>query len=142
VLFLCDSILALFSIIASSIDFNPGSRRVVEFMENHGDTAGIWMLLPTIVVSYASPEAILQGIFAAAIVVELHGFRHRRTENAGPISLIHVAMHLTNQAALIKLIGNLSHLATNHPEIVELDLNPVFASGNSLVAVDCLMMVD
>jgi acetyltransferase len=47
-----------------------------------------------------------------------------------------------NRTALIKLICNLSQFAANHPEIVELDLNPVFADGKSLVAVDWLMMVD
>ena len=47
-----------------------------------------------------------------------------------------------NRAALIKLICNLSQFASNHPEIVELDLNPILASGGDLVAVDWLMMVD
>jgi acyl-CoA synthetase (NDP forming) len=47
-----------------------------------------------------------------------------------------------NRTALIKLICNLSQFAANHPEIVELDLNPVFADGENLVAVDWLMMVD
>jgi acetyltransferase len=47
-----------------------------------------------------------------------------------------------NRTALIKLICNLSQFAANHPEIVELDLNPVFADGKNLIAVDWLMMVD
>jgi hypothetical protein len=47
-----------------------------------------------------------------------------------------------NRTALIKLICNLSQFAANHPEIVELDLYPVFADGENVVAVDWLMMVD
>ena len=78
-LFLSGFIVVLFGIIASpAIDFNPGSRRVVEFLANYGDTAGIWMLLPAIVGAYAFPEARLYGVLAAAIAVELAWyFRHR-----------------------------------------------------------------
>jgi hypothetical protein len=47
-----------------------------------------------------------------------------------------------NLTALIKLICNLSQFAANHPEIVELDLNPVFADGDTIIAVDWLMMLD
>ncbi len=47
-----------------------------------------------------------------------------------------------NRTALIKLICDLSQFAANHAEIVELDLNPVFADGENLVAVDWLMMID
>jgi len=47
-----------------------------------------------------------------------------------------------DRAALIQMICNLSEFAVSHPEIVELDLNPVFADGDKITAVDWLMMVD
>lgn len=43
---------------------------------------------------------------------------------------------------LADLICKLSNFAIAHPELVELDLNPVFADGDNFVAVDWLMMVD
>ncbi len=47
-----------------------------------------------------------------------------------------------NRSVLIQMICNLSEFAAAHPEVVELDLNPVFADGDDIVAVDWLMMVD
>ncbi len=47
-----------------------------------------------------------------------------------------------DQSKLAELICKLSDFALAHPELVELDLNPVFADGDNFVAVDWLMMVD
>ena len=47
-----------------------------------------------------------------------------------------------NRSALVDMICNLSQFALAHPELVELDLNPVFADDKSVVAVDWLMMAD
>jgi acetyltransferase len=44
--------------------------------------------------------------------------------------------------AVIKMICDLSRFALAHPEITELDLNPVFADGNGVVAVDWMMMCE
>ncbi len=45
-----------------------------------------------------------------------------------------------DRPAVIKMICDLSRFALSHPEIVELDLNPVFADGNGVIAVDWMMM--
>lgn len=42
--------------------------------------------------------------------------------------------------ALIKMICDLSRFALAHPEVVELDLNPVFADSHGVIAVDWMMM--
>lgn len=42
--------------------------------------------------------------------------------------------------ALIKMIRDLSRFALAHPEVVELDLNPVFADNHGVIAVDWMMM--
>ena len=47
-----------------------------------------------------------------------------------------------DQSKLAELICKLSDFAIAHPELVELDLNPVFANGDTFVAVDWLMLVD
>ncbi len=47
-----------------------------------------------------------------------------------------------NRASLVKAICALSQFALAHPEIAELDLNPVFAGSDSTVAVDWLMIRD
>lgn len=44
--------------------------------------------------------------------------------------------------ALIKMICDLSRFALTHPEIVELDLNPVFADSDGVIAVDWMMICD
>ncbi|HER26819.1 MAG TPA: hypothetical protein ENI69_06895, partial [Rhodospirillales bacterium] len=77
--FLTGFIILLFGIIASpAVDFQPGSRPLVEFLANHGDHAGLWMVLPALVAGYALPYARLQGVMAAAIVIELAWYlRHR-----------------------------------------------------------------
>lgn len=116
-LFLSGFIVVLFGIIASpAIDFNPGSHRVVEFLANHGDTAGIWMLLPAIVGAYAFPEARLHGVLAAAIAVELAWcFRHRWAGKRHLYSLDeHDTLVLNTQAK-----GNIEIFAKLHG-IVEL----------------------
>lgn len=73
-------IAGLFSIIAApAIDFKPGaSRPVVEFLAKHGEYAGLWMVLPAIVVGYALPDAKLYGLLVTAMAIELAWFlRHR-----------------------------------------------------------------
>ncbi len=47
-----------------------------------------------------------------------------------------------DRALLVKAICVLSQFALAHPEIAELDLNPVFAGANGTVAVDWLMIRD
>jgi len=42
--------------------------------------------------------------------------------------------------ALIKKICDLSLFALAHPEVVELDLNPVFADSHGVIAVDWMMV--
>jgi len=42
--------------------------------------------------------------------------------------------------AVIKMICDLSRFALSHPEVTELDLNPVFADSNGVIAVDWMMM--
>ena len=42
---------------------------------------------------------------------------------------------------LADIIVNLSHLATEHPEIKEIDLNPVMATENSATIVDARVMI-
>ena len=79
--FLTGFIIVLFGIIASpAIDFQPGNRPVVEFLANHGDHAGLWMLLPAIVAAYALLSAKLHGVLIAAIAIELAWYlRHKWT---------------------------------------------------------------
>ena len=111
-LFLSGFIIVLFGIVSSpAIDFNPGSRRVVEFFANFGDTAGVWMLLPALVGAYAFPEAKLQGVLAAAITVELVWyFRHKSTVKRHPYSLDeHDTLVLNTQAK-----GNIEGFAKRH----------------------------
>ncbi len=45
-----------------------------------------------------------------------------------------------DRPALIKTICGLSRFALAHPEVVELDLNPVFANSHGVIAVDWMMM--
>ncbi len=47
-----------------------------------------------------------------------------------------------DRAALIDAICKLSAFAILHPELVELDLNPVFAGPDGVIAVDWLMLTD
>lgn len=47
-----------------------------------------------------------------------------------------------DREALVKAICALSHFALAHPEVAELDLNPVFAGPDGTVAVDWLMIRD
>ena len=47
-----------------------------------------------------------------------------------------------DREALIEMICDLSEFALAHPEINELDLNPVFADNNGVIAVDWMMMRD
>jgi acyl-CoA synthetase (NDP forming) len=46
-----------------------------------------------------------------------------------------------DKAALIDLVHRLAQLAEDHPELVELDLNPVIASESGCVAVDARVRV-
>ncbi len=80
--FLTGFIIVLFGIIASpAIDFQPGNRPVVEFFANHGDHAGLWMLLPAIVAAFALPSAKLHGVLVAAIVIELAWYLRHKWNN-------------------------------------------------------------
>lgn len=51
-------------------------------------------------------------------------------------------MDPANREALIEVLVNVSRLVDDVPEIVELDLNPVFASKDSAIAADVRIVVD
>ena len=81
-IFLTGFIIVLFGIIASpAIDFQPGNRLVVEFFANHGDHAGLWMLVPAVVAAYLLPSAKLHGVLIAAIVIELAWYLRHKWSN-------------------------------------------------------------
>ena len=81
-LFLAGFISLLFGIIAApAIDFRPGTRPVVEFLANHGNYAGLWMLSPAIAAAYTVHNVKLQGVLAAAMAIELVWFLRHRTIN-------------------------------------------------------------
>jgi len=68
--------------------------------------------------------SMLDGIAAAEIL--------RGVRGAQPV----------NREALASMIGNVSRLVADFPEISELDLNPVFASPNGAIAADVRMVLD
>ena len=122
--FLAGFIFLLFGIIASpAIDFNPGSRPIVEFLANHGDFAGLWMLLPAVVGGYVFPDAELYGVLAAAIAIELAWCRRHRWTTKRRVHPLgdHDALVLDTQAK-----GNIEGFAKEHG-IQELRLS---ADGN------------
>ena len=81
-IFLAGFITLLFGIIASpAIDFRPGNRPVVEFLANHGDHAGLWMILPAVIAAYALPSAKLLGVLIAAIAIEMAWYLRYRWNN-------------------------------------------------------------
>ena len=81
-IFLTGFIIVLFGIIASpAIDFQPGNRLVVEFFANHGDHAGLWMLVPAVVAAYVLPSDKLHGVLIAAIVIELAWYLRHKWSN-------------------------------------------------------------
>jgi len=43
---------------------------------------------------------------------------------------------------LVKILLAASRLLTDHPRIVELDLNPVIATGRKALAVDALLILE
>ena len=72
----------LFGIIsAPAIDFRPGTRPIVEFLANHGDYAGLWMIAPAIIATYATSNIKLQGVLAAAMAIELVWYLRHRPNN-------------------------------------------------------------
>src|SRR3989440_8199681 len=68
--------------------------------------------------------SMLDGIAAAQILKGVRG--------ADPV----------NRDALAKMIQNVSQLISDHPEISEMDLNPVFASKSGAIAADVRIVVD
>ena len=75
-------IAVLFTIIAApAMDFPPGNRPVVEFVANHGDYAGLWMIAPAVIAAYTVPNFKLQGVLATAMVIELVWFLRHRPNN-------------------------------------------------------------
>lgn len=61
----------LFYIIAApAIAFKPSSR-VIEFLARYGESAGLWMLVPAVILSYLIPDTRLYAIFASAMFIEL-----------------------------------------------------------------------
>src|SRR6186713_2455357 len=68
--------------------------------------------------------SMLDGIEAAQILKGVRG--------ADPV----------NRDALAKMIQNVSQLVSDHPEIAEMDLNPVFATKDGAIAADVRIVVD
>src|ERR1700733_10412166 len=68
--------------------------------------------------------SMLDGIAAARILKGVRG--------ADPV----------NRDALAKMIQNVSQLISDHPEIAEMDLNPVFATGDGAIAADVRIVVN
>ena len=60
---------------------------------------------------------------------------------AGRSSTARAASRPVDHQALAAAITALSELAIRHPEIEDLDLNPVFAGPDGVVVVDWLMRV-
>ena len=113
-------IVLLFAIIAApAIDFNPGPRPAVEFLANHGDHAGLWMLPPAVVAGWALPDARLLGVLVAAMIIELAWFlRHMRNGERRLYPICdHDLLVLKTQAK-----GNLEGFAKQHG-IRELELS-------------------
>ncbi len=75
-------IAVLFTIIAApAMDFPPGNRPVVEFLANHGDYAGLWMIAPAIFAAFATSNVKLLGVMAAAMAIELAWVLRHRPNN-------------------------------------------------------------
>jgi len=115
-------IAALFGIIAASaIAFKPGAPRpVVEYLAKHGEYAGLWMILPAIVIAYALPDAKLYGLLVTAMAIELVWFlRHRGMGQRRSYPLVgHDLLVLKTQAK-----GDIEGFAKRHG-IRELELSP------------------
>ena len=74
-------IVVMFYIIAApAIAFRPTSR-LVEFLAKHGDYAGLWLLVPTLLAGLAIPNVKLQAVLATAMVIELRWFLRQRWAN-------------------------------------------------------------
>ncbi len=73
--------------------------------------------------SGAEAEEMLQDIRAKAIFGEFRG------------------MPAVDTAALIKILVTIGQLALLHPEIAEIDINPVMINGSLPVAVDALVVL-
>jgi hypothetical protein len=75
-------IAVLLTIIAApAIDFQPGTRPVVEFLANHGNYAGLWMTAPAIIAAFATSNVKLLGVMAAAMAIELAWVLRHRPDN-------------------------------------------------------------
>ncbi len=74
--------------------------------------------------SKADALSMLDGIAAAEILKGVRG--------APPV----------NRAALATMIGNVSQLVADFPEVTEMDLNPVFASKAGAIAADVRIVLD
>src|SRR5437870_3687863 len=72
----------------------------------------------------ADALSMLDGIAAAQILKGVRG------------------AHPVNRDALAKMIQNVSQLIADYPEIAEMDLNPVFATGDGAIAADVRIVVN
>ena len=71
-------ITALFIIIAApAYAFKPASRPV-EFLASHGDVAGLWLLLPALIVGLTIPNIKLQAVMVTAMAIEAIWFARQR----------------------------------------------------------------
>jgi len=71
-------IVVVFYIIAApAIAFRPASRPV-EFLAEHGDYAGLWLLGPSLLAGLAIPNIKLQAVLATAMAIELTWFLRQR----------------------------------------------------------------
>src|SRR5436190_1600876 len=72
----------------------------------------------------ADALSMLDGIAAAQILKGVRG------------------AHPVNRDALARMIQNVSQLIADYPEIAEMDLNPVFATGDGAIAADVRIVVN
>ena len=74
-------VVILFCIIAApAIAFKPASRPV-EFLAKHGDHAGLWLLVPALVVGLVIADVELHAVLATAMAIELTWFLRQRWSN-------------------------------------------------------------
>src|SRR3954468_4927980 len=86
-------------------------------------------------------ELIGQAQFRLAPLTDLDAHELVHEGKAGALVRGYRGAPPADDAALVDLLLRLSQLASDHPEIAELDLNPVLALSNGAVAVDARVRV-
>ena len=74
-------IVVLFFIVAApAIAFKPASR-LIEFLAKHGDHAGLWLLVPALVVGLITSDVEFHAVLATAMAIELTWFLRQQWAN-------------------------------------------------------------